>query len=74
MGTFSQKVTISLHTIENAAFGASEIDTPIEDQKWSGRSVERIRASDRGCSIGVFEIATKITSAGESHSKNATVN
>ena len=37
-------------------FGAPEIDTPIEDQKWSGRFVERIRGSDRISSIGVVEI------------------
>ena len=30
---FSEKVTISLHTFEDSAFGASEFDTPIEDQK-----------------------------------------
>ena len=39
---FSEKVTISLHTFGNSALGASGIDTPIEDQKWSGRFVERI--------------------------------
>ena len=29
------------------------IDTPIEDQKWSGCFVERTRGSDRGSLIGV---------------------
>ena len=38
----SEKVTVSLHTFENFRFGASELDTPIEDAKWSGRFVERI--------------------------------
>ena len=50
---FSEKVTISLHTFGNSAVGASGIDTPIEDQTWSGCFVERIRESDRGSSIGV---------------------
>ena len=49
----SEKVMISLHTFENLAFGASEFDTPIKDQKWTGRFVERIRESDHGSSIGV---------------------
>lgn len=52
---FSAKVTISLHTFENSTFGASEMDTPIEDQKWSGRFVERIWGSDRESSIGVID-------------------
>ena len=51
-----QKVTISLHTFENSAFGGLEFDTPIEDEKWSGRFVERIWGSDRRSSIGVVEI------------------
>ena len=46
---------ISLHTFENLAFGASKIDTPIEDEKWSGRFVERIRGSSRESSIGVVK-------------------
>ena len=50
---FFKKVTISLHTFGNSAVGASGIDTPIEDQTWSGCFVERIRESDRGSSIGV---------------------
>ena len=45
---------ISLHTFD--AFGGSEFDTPIKDQKWSSRFVERIRGSDRISSIGVVEI------------------
>ena len=54
---FSEKVTISLQTFENSAFGASEIDTPIEDQKWSGCFVKRIRGSDRESSIVVIKNA-----------------
>ena len=50
---FYEKVVILLHTFENYVFGASEFDTPIEDQKWSGRFVERFRGSDRESSIGV---------------------
>ena len=49
---FSENVKTSLHTFKNSAFGASEFDTPIKDQKWSGRFVERIQGSDRGSSIG----------------------
>ena len=48
----SKKVTISLRTFKNSALGISEFDTPIEDQKWSGRFVERIWGSDRGSSMG----------------------
>ena len=44
---FSEKVRSSLHTFENSAFGASEFDTPIWNQKWSACFVERIRGSDR---------------------------
>ena len=51
--TFSEIVRSSLHTVENSAFGASEFDTPIEDQKWSGRFVERICGSGRVSSIGM---------------------
>ena len=46
-----------LHTFENYAFGTSEIDTPIEDQKLDGRFVERIRGSSRESSIGVVQNA-----------------
>ena len=55
MRIFFEKVTISLHTFENSVVGASEIDTPIEDQTWSGCFVERIRGSDRESSIGVIK-------------------
>ena len=50
---FSEKISISLHTFENLAVGASEIDTSIDDQTWSGCFVKRIRGSDRTSSIGV---------------------
>ena len=46
-----------LYTFENYAFGASEIGTPIEDQKLDGRFVERIRGSSRESSIGVVKHA-----------------
>ena len=36
-------------------FGGSEFDTTIEEQKWSGRFVERIWGSDRRSSIGVAD-------------------
>ena len=52
---FFKKMTISLHTFENSAVGASKIDTPIKDQTWSGCFVERIRGSIRGSSIGVVD-------------------
>ena len=45
---------ILLHTFKNA-FGASEIDTPIEDPKSGGRFVERIRGSMYESSIGVIK-------------------
>ena len=51
----SEKVMISLYTFENSVFGGPGIDTPIEDQKWSGCFVERIRGSDRGSLIGVVD-------------------
>ena len=44
-----------LHTFKNYAFRASEIDTPIEDQKLDGHFVERIRGSSRESSIGVVK-------------------
>ena len=37
-----EKVMFSLHTFKKFGFGALEIDTPIEDAKWSGRFVQRI--------------------------------
>ena len=46
-----------LHTFENYAFGASEIDTPIKDPKLDGRFVERIRGSDRESLIGILKKA-----------------
>ena len=46
-----------LHTFENYAFGALEIDTPIEDPKLNGRFVERIRGSSRESSTGVVRNA-----------------
>ena len=46
---------ILLHTLEHFPFGASEIDTLIEDEKWSGRFLDRIRGSDRRSSIGVVD-------------------
>ena len=49
----SEKVMIWLHTFENSAFGASEIDTPIEDAEWGDHFVERIRISDHESFIGV---------------------
>ena len=45
------EVIILLHTFENYAFGASEIDTPIEDPKLDGHFVKIIRGSDRESSI-----------------------
>ena len=48
-----EKVVISLHTLRNAAVGASETDTPSKDQTWSGYFVKRIRLSDYKSSIGV---------------------
>ena len=48
---------IALPTFKNSAVEASEIDTPIEDQTWSGCFVERIRGSSREPSIGVVENA-----------------
>ena len=50
---FFEKIMISLHTFENSAVGASEIDTPIKDQTWDGCFIERIQRSDCGSSIGV---------------------
>ena len=49
---FWEKVLILLHTFENYDFRASEIGTPIEDQKSGGRFVERIRESERESLIG----------------------
>ena len=46
-----KKALILQHTFETYTFGASEIDTPIEDPKLDGRFVERIRRSDRESSI-----------------------
>ena len=57
MRQISEKVMISLHTFENSAFGASDFDIPIKDQKWSGRFVKRIRGSDRGSSIGIVDFS-----------------
>ena len=54
---FCEKVLILLHTFENYAFGASEIDTPIEDQKLDGHFVKRIRRSSRESLIGVIKNA-----------------
>ena len=48
---------ISLHTFKHFTFGASEIDTPIEDPKLDGRFVERIRGSSRESPIGVVQNA-----------------
>ena len=55
MRQISEKVMISLNTLENFVFGASEIDTPIEDPKLDGRFVERFRGSSRESSIGVVK-------------------
>ena len=44
-----------MHTFNHSACGASEINIPIEDQKWSARFVERIRGSDRESLIGVID-------------------
>ena len=47
---------ISLYTFENSAFGASNIDSPIADAKLIASFVERIRRSDRQCSIGIIDL------------------
>ena len=60
---FSEKVTISLHTFENFAFGGPGIDTPSEYQKWSGCFVERIRGSD--CESLLEVVKNAGTSSGE---------
>ena len=52
---FLEKDMISPHTFEIFTFGGSGIDTPIEDQKWSGSFVKRIRGSDHGSWIGVVD-------------------
>ena len=54
---FYEQVVVLQHTFENYAFGTSEIDTPIEDQKLDGRFVERIRGSSRESLIGVVKNA-----------------
>ena len=62
-----KQILISLHTFANSAPGASNSDTPIEDQTWSGRVVERIRGSDRRSSIGVVDFT-----AGNTHTHSRT--
>ena len=46
---------LSLQTFKSSVFGALNIDTPINDPKWRGRFVERIRASDRESSTGLID-------------------
>ena len=58
--TFQKVINICnilLHAFKTICFGASEIDTPIEDPKLDGRDVERIRGSERVSSIGVLKKA-----------------
>ena len=54
---FYEKVVILLLSFQNYAFGASEIDTPIEDPKLDGHFVERIRGSRHESLIGVVKNA-----------------
>ena len=42
-----KKVVTLLHTFKNDVFGASEVDTPIEDPKLDAHFVKRIRGSSR---------------------------